>query len=314
MAAAKPVVLLWGQDSFLLREAALEIFGDVHPTEVDAAEWQGGELADLATPSLFGEPRALMVSDVRSLPAEGMAELAAYLAAPDPSAPLILLVRVGDRGKPAAALVKLVEPVGRIRQIKLARKDLPGWLVTRAKARRLDLVADGAVALVETLGEDPSALDQAAEQLASAFPRERVDRAVVARQFRGLGDQHVWDLCDRAFSRDLPGAMRSLQTLLEGPDDPLMILGGIASRLRDLVRVRSLPERLPPSEVARRAGLRFDWQARRCRDQASRFSPEELVGMHARIAEADRALKSGATGDVVLPMLVAEIAGAPALV
>ena len=136
----------------------------------------------------------------------------------------------------------------------------------------------------------------------------------MAKQFRGLGDQHVWDLCDKAFARDLPGAMRSLQTLLHGRDDALMILGGIASRLRDLLRVRALPDRMPLAELAERAGLRFDWQARRYREQARRFSMEELVDIHAGIAEADRALKSGATDDVVLPVLVARIAGEPARV
>ena len=56
---AKPatsVALLWGEDDYLLREAALQIAGDRRVTEVDAAEWQGSELQDLATPSLFGEP------------------------------------------------------------------------------------------------------------------------------------------------------------------------------------------------------------------------------------------------------------------
>jgi len=64
-----------------------------------------------------------------------------------------------------------------------------------------------------------------------------------------------------------------------------------------------------PAEAARQAGLRFDWQVRRYREQAKRFSPEELAGLHERITWADRALKSGATDDVVLPMLVAAIAG-----
>ena len=49
-----PVFLLWGEDAFLLREAALQLLFGVHPNEVDAAAWQGGELQDLATPSLFG--------------------------------------------------------------------------------------------------------------------------------------------------------------------------------------------------------------------------------------------------------------------
>jgi DNA polymerase-3 subunit delta len=309
---SSPVSLLWGEDEFLLREAALELLGDLQPVEVDGGLWQGGETADLATPSLFGERRALLVSNAKALPDEGVRELARYLEAPDPGAPLVLVALVGDRAKAPAALVKLVKGVGTVTEVKIQRKELPGWLLKRATAKGLDLAPDGAAALVDTLGEDPGALERALEQLATAFSGERITREIVARQFRGLGEQHVWDLCDRAFSRDLPGAMRSLRTLLEAGEAGLMLLGAITSRLRDLIRVASLPERLAPADAARQAGLRFDWQVRRYRQQAKRFSAEDLAGLHERIAWADRALKSGATDDVVLPMLVAAIAGEPA--
>jgi DNA polymerase-3 subunit delta len=311
-AKSSPVSLLWGEDEFLLREAALELLGDLQPVEVDGGLWQGGETADLATPSLFGERRALLVSNARALPDEGVRELARYLEAPDPGAPLVLVAVVGDRAKAPAALVKLVKGVGTVTEVKIQRKELPGWLLKRATAKGLDLAPDGAAALVDTLGEDPGALERALEQLATAFSGERITREIVARQFRGLGEQHVWDLCDRAFSRDLPGAMRSLRTLLGAGEAGLMLLGAITSRLRDLIRVASLPERLAPADAARQAGLRFDWQVRRYRQQAKRFSAEDLAGLHERIAWADRALKSGATDDVVLPMLVAAIAGEPA--
>jgi DNA polymerase-3 subunit delta len=311
-ARSSPVSLLWGEDEFLLREAALELLGDLQPVEVDGGLWQGGETADLATPSLFGERRALLVSNARALPDDGVRELARYLEAPDPGAPLVLVAVVGDRAKAPAALVKLVKGVGTVTEVKIQRKELPRWLLKRATAKGLDLAPDGAAALVDTLGEDPGALERALEQLATAFSGERITREIVARQFRGLGEQHVWDLCDRAFSRDLPGAMRSLRTLLEAGEAGLMLLGAITSRLRDLIRVASLPERLAPADAARQAGLRFDWQVRRYRQQAKRFSAEDLAGLHERIAWADRALKSGATDDVVLPMLVAAIAGEPA--
>jgi DNA polymerase-3 subunit delta len=309
---AAPVTLLWGEDEFLLREAALEFLGDLQPVEVDGGLWQGGETGDLATPSLFGEPRALLVSNARALPDDGVRELARYLEAPDPGAPLVLVAVVGDRAKAPAALVKLVKGVGTVTEVKIQRKELPAWILKRAKTRELDLAPDGAAALVDILGEEPGALARAVDQLATAFAGERISREIVSRQFRGLGEQHVWDLCDKAFSRDLPGAMRSLRTLLEAGEAGLMLLGAITSRLRDLIRVRSLPERLAPPEAARQAGLRFDWQVRRYREQAKRFSPEGLAGIHERIAWADRALKSGATDDVVLPMLVAAIAGEPA--
>ena len=76
---------------------------ELRSTEVDAGEWQGGELQDLATPSLFGEPRALLVTDCRSLPKDALGELAAYLSAPDPDAPLVLACTTAERGKPPAA-------------------------------------------------------------------------------------------------------------------------------------------------------------------------------------------------------------------
>jgi len=304
-----PVYFLWGEDAFLLREAALELLGDLRPVEVDAAEWQGGETADLATPSLFGERRALLVSNAKALPEEGTRELGRYLEAPDPEAPLILLAVVGERAKAPAALAKIVKDVGTVTEVKIQRKELPGWILRRAKAKELDLAPDGAAALVERLGEEPGALEQALDQLASAFGGQRVTREIVSRQFRGLGEQHVWDLCDKAFARDLPGAMRSLRTLLEGGEPGLLILGSITARLRDVVRIKSLPERMSQAEAARAAGLRFDWQVRRYRDQARRFTPEELAEIHEVIAWADRALKSGATDDVVLPLVVTQIAG-----
>jgi DNA polymerase III subunit delta len=302
------VTLYWGEDAFLLREAALDLLAPMRPTEVDADGWQGGELQDLATPSLFGDARALVITDARSLSKDAMGELADYLASPDPDAPLVICCTVAERGKVPAALEKIVKPVGQMRQVAIARKELEPWVVQRAKKLGVDLGPPGARALVETLGEEPSTLLSALEQLGGAFAGEKITPQVVAAQFRGLGEQRVWDLCDRAFARDLAGAIRSLRSIEAGGDDPLKTLGGIASRLRDLIRVRALPEGIPPARAAKAAGLRFEWQARRYQQQARNYSMARLLELHARITEADRALKSGATGDVVMPVLIAAIA------
>lgn len=306
---APPVAtLLWGEDAFLMREAAFRILGDLRPTEVDAAEWRGGELQDFATPSLFGERRALLITDARALSKDAVTEVVAYLADPDPDSPLVICWQTAERGKPPVALERAVKPVGEVRELKLARKDLEPWLMQRARGGRIDLAPPAARTLVETLGEDPAELASALEQLASAFPGQRLTPQLVTRQFHGLGEQKVWDLCDRAFGRDLAGAIRSLRALEEGRDDALMVLGGIASRLRDLMKVRAQPDRMTPAELASRTGLRFDWQARRYREQANRFTMAELVAIHDRITRADRALKSGAGGEVVMPTLIAAIA------
>ena len=302
------VTLLWGEDAFLLREAALDVLGDVRPVEVDGADWQGTELHDLATPSLFGEARALLVTDCRSLSRDALATLATYLAAPDPDARLVLGCTVAERGKPPAALLKVIDPVGDVRQVQVPRKELEPWLMQRAKRAGLELTAPAARSLVQTLGLDLGQLAAAVEQLVDAFPGEKVAPAQVRQQFRGLGEQKTWDLCDRAFAKDLPGAIRALRSIEDNGDDALMVLGGIAVRVRDLLRVRSLTGRVAPAQVAREAGLRFEWQARRYQQQARNYTVEELIAIHDRVADADRALKSGAPGDVVMPVLIAAIA------
>ena len=176
----------------------------------------------------------------------------------------------------------MVEPVGDTKQVQVPRKELEAWLVQRAKGIGIELTPPAARALLQTLGEDLAQLAGALDQLGAAFEARRITPAEVHKQFRGLGEQKTWDLCDRAFGKDLPGAIRALRAIEESGDEALMVLGGIAVRVRDLIRVRALPDRTPPAQVAKQAGLRFDWQARRYQQQARNYSLDELVTIHDR--------------------------------
>src|SRR5438552_5366566 len=82
------VVLFWGEDEFLLRLAARELLNlrGVAPTEVEGSDWRGGETSDLATPSLWGEARALLVTGCQALPESGAGEGLADVKEPSPDA------------------------------------------------------------------------------------------------------------------------------------------------------------------------------------------------------------------------------------
>jgi DNA polymerase III subunit delta len=310
MAAPTPVALFWGEDPYLLRLAALDLLEQqgVRPTEVTGEDWRGGETADLATPSLWGEKRALLVSGAESLPEAGTREIKAYVASPAPDALLVLIAISKAKGGPT--LAKAVEAAGGVaRPVTMKRQDIPRWILQRAALREVRMNPAAAMALVEVLGEDAASLDQAVEQLVAAFGGRPVGPDEVRSQFRGLGEQRVWDLCDQAFAGRLPEALVTLRSLLAGREDGLMMLGVIASRLRDLIRVRELPERVPSAEAAKAVGLRFDWQVRRYRELARRYSPHELHELHDRVVACDQALKAGVPSDVILPMVVAAIAG-----
>ncbi len=306
----RPVVLLWGDDEYLLRLAAVELLKGrgARIDEIEGAAWQGGELADLATPSLLGEKRSLLITHCQSLPEAGARELRRYLEAPAPEA--VLVLTVVSRARQAPAPAKLVESAGgEVRHVSVRPPELPRWVTQRGRLRGVRIDSPAAAALTEIVGVDTAALDQAVEQLASAFPGRPVGMEEVRAQFRGLGEHRTWDLCDHAFSGRSSQALVVLRALLDARDDPLLILGGIASRIRELLRVRGLPARLPEAKAVREAGVRFGWQLRKYREQAGRFAPEDLIAIHDRAVEADRALKGGMAGDVILAALVLAIAG-----
>ena len=74
------------------------------------------------------------------------------------------------------------------------------------------------------------------------------------------------------------------------------------------MKVRAIAPRTPPAVVAKQAGLRFEWQARRYQRQAANFAMEDLVRIHDAVTEADGTLKNGGAPDVVMPALIVTIA------
>src|SRR5439155_23067001 len=127
---------------------------------------------------------------------------------------------------------------GQVRHLTVKRQDLPRWVLDRAKAKAVDLEPSAAALLVGTIGEETSVLDQAVEQLATAFPGQRVGVAEVRAQFVGLGEQRVWDLCDQAVTARPCAALVTLLGLLEARAHHVVVPRGIDARVAELRRVR----------------------------------------------------------------------------
>ena len=272
--------LLWGEDPFLLRSAAqprLEGRG-LRATEVDGSEWQGGETSDLATPSLWGERRALLITECQALPEQGGRELRAYVGAPVPDA-LCVLTQV-TRGKNPPAVAKVLPGGGRDGPAGgPASAGAPQWVLGPGPKGRGSRSARPPPRAHGHVGPETAGWTRRSN---SSRRRSTVDRGPeeVRSQFRGMGEKQVWDLCDQAFTGRLPRRWSRPGTP-EGRSDPLIILGGVAARIRDLIRVRASPTAWLPAEAARAAGLRFDWQLRRYREQAGRMHVEELAELRS---------------------------------
>jgi DNA polymerase-3 subunit delta len=272
--------------------------------------------AGLALP-LFGGRRLVLVRGVAEAPARSLDRLRGAIETardrpggwPAEGVTVAFLAPGADRRGPALRLLAEAEQV-EVRPP--ASRAIPGWLRARARAAGLDLTPAAAEALLALVGEDlgrlAGELDKAAVFVGpSGQVTEEVVRALV-------GEHRVrqyWELSQALEEADRVKALRVLEQLLAGGEEPTVLLGQIVGHLRDLWRIRvGLVEQRDAREVARllpRARPAF--VVERLMARATAVPAERLAAAVAACFDVERQLKSGG-GDppALLTQLVAELA------
>ena len=292
---ASPVRLLVGPEELLLRRAAdivleeLRAGGDtVDVTDLRASQLKDEPWPDLRTGSLFGEPRAVLVREAQDLPAAAAASLLAELDGPPPDATVVLLATGTGKIMKLAAKVKALG--GRTDVAPPKEWEDKAWArLVSDEFRRHRRTADaGAVAAVLShAGLDVATIAEKVAQVAAAAPAETVTAAMVDALVVGHGSRGSFAVADAMCDRNPTQALELLSGVLESGDDPVMVLGALAYRLRSVVAVAG---KLEPKEV----GLNISpGQARRLQGVRRNFGPGELTAAYAELARADRDIKSG---------------------
>jgi DNA polymerase-3 subunit delta len=311
MASAPGVYLLTGPDELLLHRAADELLAELDPTgatevtDLRASEVDEAGLPDLHTESLFGDPRALVIREAQALPAAVTKGLAADLEAGTAPATTVVLLASGT-GK-LQRLAKQVSELGGRRDLAPPKPwDDEGWakLVADEFARHGREVTDDAVeALLSHAGTEAAVVVEKVTQVAAAAPAGRVTDEQVDSLVSGHGSKGSFAVADAMCDRQPGRAVELLRGCLESGDDPVMVLGALAYRLRSLVAVAG---GLQPAD----AGLKLSsGQLRRLKAIRGNFGPGELTAAYRTLADADAAIKgSEVPPEFVLERAVAAVA------
>ena len=102
-----PIVLIKGPEGLLvdraldrLRALAYEADPNLERTDINAATYQAGQIDVIASPSLFGESRMVIIRDLETMSDALASDLIAYAAAPAPDVWMFLAHPGGNaRGK-----------------------------------------------------------------------------------------------------------------------------------------------------------------------------------------------------------------------
>ncbi len=260
--------------------------------EADAAGYAAGDLAAWVSPTLFAQPRLVVVSGVEAAADAFVADALTYLGDVQDDVTLVLRHAGGQRGKKLLDAVRAAPGAVWV-DCPPVKKDAERNDFVVAELRRLGRRASpGALrALLDGVGTDLRGLAAACSQLAADLPDGPVDAADVERYYGGRADVTGFKVADAVVLGQCDQALVLLRQAVAAGVDPVPVVAAVASRLRTLARVAAAG-RGRAADVARDLAL-APWQVDKARRELGGWTPQGIATGIIALAEADTAVKGG---------------------
>jgi DNA polymerase-3 subunit delta len=320
-AAAPPAVTVVVGDEDLLAEravttavrAALDALGPGTEVEqVSAGSLPDGFVMGLATASLFGGGRVIVIDQAQELDAASRAAVLSMAADPNPQT--VLVLRAATPGRQAKFLNEAGKHGDVVKVTKLKPAERTRWVKAELRNRKRKADDRAVACLIEHTGAELRDLAAAIDKLNIAIPPPAAITADdVTQNLTRTAERGIFELTDAVFAGNLAGALGLVDDLIDQGEDALGLFSLLARQLRLLIRVSDHPG-APSGRVAELigGGVR-DWQVDRAKRQARRYDPAQLRRGLAAVAEADAHVRSGALPPrILLELVVTRLAGAPA--
>jgi len=294
-----PVILLSGPESFLADRAVTfltERLKSVDPllevSDIDASVYAEGELLHKASPSLFGEPRLIRVSQVEKCTDAFLEDQLSYLQAPEPGVVVVLRHGGGNRGKKLLDALKLAGDTALIVECKEIKKDQDRMAFIHAEfqAQGVAITPQAQRALADAFTTDLAELASACSQLISDSDHAAVDEAMVERYYGGRIEATTFQIADHAIAGRAGQALVLLRHALNSGAEPVLVVAAFALKLRSMASVGGLRGSI--EQVAGELGM-APWQVRAARSNLRGWDEAGLGRAIIEVAVTDSAVKGG---------------------
>lgn len=307
-----PVLLIQGGESLIASRALERVRALAREQDPEVAVHElpgenGASLAQVASPSLFGEPRLVIVPELQNAPEALILELIDYIRAPDPDVTVVLVHRGGNRGKKLLDALKAAKvPIVAADPLKkpAAKQAFVAAEFTRAGRR---IQPEAVAALVDAFGTDLSELAAISRQLVedtTPEPGQQPQQVTVAHVHAltaGRVESTAFAVADAAIAGREQEALQLLaQAQLSGVD-PVPLVAAIAGKVRALAKVTA------PGASMKTLGMP-DWLFRNTSREAHAWNDRSLARVIDAVARADHEVKgAGRDPSWTVQRLVMEI-------
>ena len=293
-----PIILVSGTEG-LLAERAIRTVRDTLKTadpsleisDLEANEYAPGELITLASPSLFGEPRLIRVSNVEKCTEVFLSEMLDYLRSPADDTVVLLRHAGGVRGKKLLDAIRAGTGGGVEIVCAELKKDSDKYEFAQAEFRTAGKkVSSGALrAVTSAFSDDLAELAAACQQLIADSSAE-ITESTVDRYYSGRVEANAFKVADAAIAGQRGEALITLRHALASGADPVPMVAAFASKLRTMAKLSGT--RGSSGQLASRFGL-APWQVDRARRDLHGWSDDGLGRCIQVLAETDANVKGG---------------------
>jgi DNA polymerase-3 subunit delta len=247
-------------------------------------------IAAAKTLPMMASARFVLIRDGEAIPDREIEALAQYVAAPSPSTCLVILAEKLDGRSPLAKAAKAAGAWVDCKPITGAR--LERFVASEAKRRGHAIAPEAVSALIDAIGNDLAALDDAIERLSLYVGNGApIDRDAVEASITRIRVDTIWSVVDAVAARRTPVALTAVAGLLDDRDSRRRILPLLARQLRMVARMKdALGQGLRGAEAAQAAGAPA-FKARELEAAARQFDDGTLRAAFRMLAEADLALR-----------------------
>lgn len=300
MAAPHPIVFVSGGEEYLAGRAIRSIREQLRAQdqsleihEIDAADYSTGTLLNITSPSLFAEPRLVIIRGLEKCSDDLITDGIDYVSAPTDDTTLILRHNGSSvRGK------KLVEAIRESQfAVEIAcadiKKDSDRQAFVQGEfAHAQRKITPGAVrALLDAFADDTAELAAAINQLL-LDSAETISEELVDRYYGGRVETNAFKVADAALAGRAGEAMALLRHALATGADPVPLVAAISMKIRQMAKIYG-----NRSASAATLGM-APWQLDRARKDLTGWSDDGLAAAIQAMATADAAAK-GAERDPV---------------
>lgn len=291
-----PIVLVSGPEDYLadrvfreLRDRVRTASPELEVTDLDASQYTRGSLLDYASPSLFGEPRMIRVSNGETTNDDFIDDIITYLDRVETD--VIVLVRHGggNRGK---RMLDAIRGYANTLEVECAelKKDADRIAFVSAELKRLGATVEqpAVVALAEAFSDDLAELAAACSQIATDALGQTVTKAFVDKYYEGREEVTAFAVVDSAIDGNREEALRLLRHALQTGADPVPLIATFAMKLRQMVKVGGFKGR--PGDAAKELGM-APWMIDRAKRSLRGWTGPTLGIAIIAVAEADAMVK-----------------------